>query len=133
MSERGGQREALIFSVRTSLSEYELKEYVLSLLHQKPAGIFWTIPVDRARLKGKYRIVDTYESWGELVALVALERLEELEWRSRSGLTRFIWRRTGGMLEGELSERALAKLIEIVGVNRVQAQLVRSEERPPKP
>ncbi|MEM0226246.1 MAG: hypothetical protein QW407_05990 [Thermofilaceae archaeon] len=134
MSGESGRREALIFRVKAPLSEYELKEYVLSLLHQKPAGIFWTIPLDRARIKGSYRIIDTYETRRELVALVAVDRLEELEWRSRSGLTRFVWRRSGGrgVLEGELSERALAKLIMIVGVNRVQARLVRSEQRPPK-
>jgi len=113
------------------MSEYELREFVHSLLHQPPAGAFWLIPVDRAQLRGRYRVIDTFESRGELVAFVAVERLEELTWRSRSGLSRFTWRRGDGrgVLEGELSERALAKLISVVGVERVDAKFVRSEER----
>lgn len=134
VDEQERSQEALIFSVVAPMSEFELKEFVLSLLHHKPASALWIVPVDRARLDGSYRIVETYEHKGELVALVAVERLERLEWRSRSGLSRFVWRRSGGggLLEGELSEKALAKLMLIVGVNRIQAQLVRSVERPAK-
>ena len=131
MSKAKEGREALIFRVTAQMSELELKEFALSLLHQPPAGAFWLIPADRAKLKGRYRIVDTYESRNELLNVVAVEKLEELEWRSRSGLSKFTWRKQGGhgVLEGELSERALAKLISIVGIHRVQAQLVRSEKR----
>lgn len=132
MPEGEKRREALIFRVTVQMSAFELKEFVLSLLHQAPAGALWVIPIERAKLKGRYSVVDTYESRREIVALMAVERLDELEWRSRSGLSRFTWRREGarGTLEGELSERALAKLISIVGVERVNARLVRSEDRP---
>lgn len=118
----------LIFHVTVRLSELELREFVHSLLHQGPTGVFWLIPTDRARLHGKYRVIEVTERKGEVVALVAVERLEGLEWRSRSGLSKFTWsRERGGLLQGELSSRALAKLVSIVGLKRVQAQLLRSE------
>jgi hypothetical protein len=127
----GSGRKALLFRVRARMSEVELREFVHALLHQPPAGAIWMIPVDRARLKGKYRVVDTVEQRGELVAHVLVERLDELEWRSRSGISRFAWRREGGAgeLEGELSERALAKLVSVVGLERVEAKLVGELER----
>lgn len=124
-------RRTLLFHVSARMSEVELREFVHALLHQPPAGAIWYIPVERARLRGKYRVVDTVEQRGELVAHVVVERIDELEWRSRSGISRFTWRREGksGRLEGELSERALAKLVSVVGLGRVEAKLIGEAER----
>lgn len=128
---RGAGRRALLFRVKARMSEVELREFVHALLHQPPAGAIWMIPVDRARLQGRYRVVDMVEQRGELVAHVLVERLDELEWRSKSGISRFTWKREGGVgrLEGELSERALAKLISIIGLERVEAKFVGEVER----
>ena len=124
-------RKALLFRVKATMSEFELREFVHALLHQPPAGVIWMLPVDRARLRGKYRVVDTVEQKGELVAHVLIERVDELEWRSRSGISRFTWRREGaaGKLEGELSDRALARLVSVVGLEKVEAELVGEMER----
>jgi len=126
----GSGRKALLFRVKAAMSEVELREFIHALLHQPPAGAIWMIPIDRVRLRGKYRIVDTVEQKGELVAHVLVERIDELEWRSRSGISRFTWRREGaGRLEGELSDRALARLVSVVGLEKVEAELVGELER----
>lgn len=127
----GSGRKALLFRVKAAMSEVELREFIHALLHQPPAGAIWMIPIDRVRLRGKYRIVDTVEQKGELVAHVLVERIDELEWRSRSGISRFTWRREGGAgrLEGELSDRALTRLVSVVGLEKVEAELVGELER----
>ncbi len=128
---RGSGRKALLFRVKAMISEVELREFVHALLHQPPAGAIWMIPVDRVRLRGKYRVIDTVEQKGELVAHVLVDRIDELEWRSRSGISRFVWKREGGpgRLEGELSDRALAKLVSVAGLEKVEAKLLGELER----
>lgn len=127
----GSGRKALLFHVKAVMSELELREFIHALLHQAPAGAIWMVPVDRALLHGKYRVIDTVEQRGELVAHVLVERLDRLEWRSRSGLSRFVWKREGktGRLEGELSDRALARLVSVVGLEKVEAKLIGERER----
>ena len=122
-----GVKRKFLYRVWAILTDYELKCFLYKLSHRSEKSLIsstWLIPEDRVKVKGKYRVLEKRDE----TLVLSVKRIDELEYESVSGFSRFKWRRKYGrygVLEGVLSEYSLVYLIQVIGDKRVRVDGMR--------